>query len=303
MIGHNEAGQGVSLNAKALIGTHACIIGNTGSGKTHTIRKLLEESWGEAIHIVIDPEMEFHTLRQAQPYVIAGGPNADVPHGHPAALARSIVESGSSTIIQFAEHQHLEAQQAFIAAFIDGLMMLPRALWRPVFLVIDEAHRYAPQAGGALSLRPISTLMSQGRKRGFTGILATQRLAKLNKNASGEANTWLVGRVGQVTDMRAAANNLGFSNGSDEAAGLRTLRPGQFWGFGVALSPTPELLTIAATKTQHMTLGQSFKPQPIEVPAAMRSTHKRGGEGTLNVVVGLCIAGALAFFCVLPKLF
>lgn len=261
MIGKTRDGNDVSVDAVRLIGTHACVIGNTGSGKTHTIRKVLEETFDDAIHVVFDPEGEFHTLRQGKPYVIVGGPHADMPITR--GLARYVVESRTSIIVQFADGDELAQQQNIIRDFINDLMALPRALWKPVFVVIDEAHRFAPQSGWAASLQAICTLMSQGRKRGFTGILATQRLAKLNKNASGECNTWFVGRVGQVTDQRAAANNLGFPITSPEAQELRHLAPGEFWTFGPATAARPALVKVDATRTQHLKLGESWAPAPL----------------------------------------
>lgn len=74
MIGHDTNGQEIALDIDKLTGTHLAIIGNTGAGKTHTVRKVLEQLWGKGVHIIIDPEQEFHTLRQIHPYVIVGGP-------------------------------------------------------------------------------------------------------------------------------------------------------------------------------------------------------------------------------------
>ncbi len=81
MIGHDANGQEIALDADKLTGTHLAIIGNTGAGKTHTVRKVLEQLWGHGVQIIIDPEQEFHTLRQLHPYVIFGGPHADAPRG------------------------------------------------------------------------------------------------------------------------------------------------------------------------------------------------------------------------------
>jgi len=261
MIGHDANGQEIALDADKLTGTHLAIIGNTGAGKTHTVRKVLEQLWDRGVHIIIDPEQEFHTLRQVHPYVIVGGPYAEMHRGPAKRIAEWILRSKTSVIIQFKDDEGMDRQRQWIGQFIDALMTQPRELWQPVFLVIDEAHRYAPQSGPAgTSRRAICTLMSQGRKRGFTGILCTQRLAKITKDATGECNTWLVGRVGQVLDRNAAANNLGFALKSDEAMGLRDLDPGQFWGFGIAIGKRPTLITIAATQSQHLKLGEKWVP-------------------------------------------
>lgn len=273
MIGHDASGQEVSLDADKFTGTHLAIIGNTGAGKTHTVRKVLEQLWGRGVQIIIDPEQEFHTLRQIHPYVIVGGPHADGPRPRAArALVRWILKTRTSVIIQFLETEHLDRQREFVANLLDALMTMPRDLWQPAFVVLDEAHRFAPQAGPAgRCRRAICTLMSQGRKRGFTGILCTQRLAKITKDATGECNTWLVGRVGQVLDRNAAANNLGFPLKSAEALGLRDLDPGQFWGFGIALGNQPTLITVAPTQSQHLKLGETFVP--VKLPTRPKFPH------------------------------
>ena len=37
--------------------------------------------------------------------------------------------------------------------------------------------------------------MSQGRERGYAGIIATQRLSKLHEDAAAEANNVIIGRT------------------------------------------------------------------------------------------------------------
>lgn len=300
MIGHDANGQEIALDADKLTGTHLAIIGNTGAGKTHTVRKVLEQLWGHGVQIIIDPEQEFHTLRQIHPYVIFGGPHADAPRPGPRSLAEWILRTKTSVIIQFGDTEGMDRQRQFIGQFLDALMTMPRDLWQPAFVVIDEAHRYAPQSGPAgSSRRAICTLMSQGRKRGFTGILCTQRLAKITKDATGECNTWLVGRVGQVLDRNAAANNLGFPLKSDEALGLRDLDPGQFWGFGIALSKRPTLITVAATQSQHLKLGETFVPTKLVNVPRLASAHPM--RGAMLIAYGIC-AAFVAFIALFPHL-
>jgi DNA helicase HerA-like ATPase len=49
----------------------------------------------------------------------------------------------------------------------------------------------------------VIALMSQGRKRGYCGILATQRLSKLHKDAAAECNNVLIGRTWLDVDQNA----------------------------------------------------------------------------------------------------
>jgi DNA helicase HerA-like ATPase len=53
--------------------------------------------------------------------------------------------------------------------------------------------------------------MSQGRKRGFAGIIATQRLSKLHKDAAAEANNVIIGRTWLDADQVRAGDALGLS--------------------------------------------------------------------------------------------
>jgi hypothetical protein len=300
MIGHDANGQEIALDAAKLTGTHLAIIGNTGAGKTHTVRKVLEQLWGHGVHIVIDAEQEFHTLRQIRPYVIFGGPHSDAPRPWPRRLAQWILRTKTSVIIQFDDTEGMDRQRLWIGQFLDALMTVPRELWQPAFVVIDEAHRYAPQSGPAgSSRRAICTLLSQGRKRGFTGIVCTQRLAKITKDATGECNTWLVGRVGQVLDRNAAANNLGFPLKSDEALDLRDLDPGQFWGFGIAIGKQPILITVAPTRSQHLKLGESFVPVKLTNVPILPSAHPM--RGAMLIAYGIC-AAFVALVALLPHL-
>jgi hypothetical protein len=74
--------------------------------------------------------------------------------------------------------------------------------------------------------------MSQGRKRGYAGIIATQRLSKLHKDAAAEANNVIIGRTWLDADQARAGDALGLSK-SDRLK-LRDLEQGEFHAFGPA---------------------------------------------------------------------
>lgn len=255
MIGTTHDGVELTLDAESLIGTHLAIIGNSGAGKSYTLRKILEETRDSLIQIVLDTEDEFHTLCEVHPYELI---RPRIPS--PPRLARRLIEQGRSAIIQINDLP-INERRRFIATFLEALIALPRQLWRPVLVVIDEADRYAPQSGRCESTAAVTALMSQGRKRGFTGVLATQRLAKINKSATGDVNNWIIGRVGQALDGRTAADALGFSRQSDEATSMRFLKTGQFWCVGPALSPMPQLVTIAPSITHHLEPYEAWCPK------------------------------------------
>lgn len=208
----------VTLNLDTLIGSHLCIQANSGAGKSGAIRKVLEVTHGRVQHIVIDTEDEFYTLREKFDYLIAGGDNGDCAASvnNAAALATTILETGFSAIVQI-NSLPFDQRCLFISAFLTALTGAPKRLWRPVLVVLDEAQFYAPQKGYAASMDAIVSFMMLGRKRGFTGILATPRPADLAKQATSPVNNWMIGRCGQPADRRSAADALGKAIGKPGA--------------------------------------------------------------------------------------
>lgn len=119
-----------------------------------------------------------------------------------ALLARRLLELGVSAIISIYEMKHYERIQ-FVKAFLDAMVNAPKTLWHPALVVIDEAHIFCPEKGSADSAGSVIDIMTRGRKRGFAGILATQRISKLSKDAAAEANNKLIGRAGLVHPSEA----------------------------------------------------------------------------------------------------
>lgn len=264
-------GRLLEVNIDKLVGAHMGIVANAGAGKTGAIRKLLEQTHGVLQHIVLDVEDDFYTLREKFAYLIAGGDNGDCPATpkNAKALAEMLMGNpGISAIIQLNDLP-FDDQQEFISTFLQTMMAAPRDQWHPLLLVLDEAHRFAPQDGGSICGSAVHDLTARGRKRGFTAVLATQRMAKIDKNVTGDINNWLMGRVGQATDRRVAADALGFGGSSAEARGLTTMANREFYAYGVALCPVPMKVTIGETETTMIRAGEAPAPT-APPPAAMK---------------------------------
>src|SRR5947209_19528398 len=113
---------------------------NSGGGKSWALRYLLEQTHGRVQQIVLDPEGEFGSLREKYDYLLAGaGEDADVPAtpATAAMLCREIMKLGVSTVIDLYDLE-LPDRHRFVRIFLEELMRLPRALWRPLLVVIDE---------------------------------------------------------------------------------------------------------------------------------------------------------------------
>jgi hypothetical protein len=261
----------VPIDLPRLLLSRLLIQANSGAGKSWAIRRLLEQTHGQVPHVVLDIEDEFHTLREKFPYVLAGAAGADCRADVKTApvLARRILEHGFSTIISIHE---LRAQDRlrFVRLFLDALIGAPRSLWRPLLVVVDEAHHFCPEKGQAESAGAVSDLMTRGRKRGYCGVLATQRISKLHKDAAAEANNKLIGRSALDLDMKRSADELGFV-GREQQLALRTLPPGRFFAFGPALSRTVCELQVGAVQTTHPEPGDRGHHAPPPPPAKLKA--------------------------------
>src|SRR6201988_3100992 len=61
-MGHTATGAPASLDLEELLATRLLVQGNSGSGKSHLLRRLLEQSAPWVQQTIIDPEGDFVTL-------------------------------------------------------------------------------------------------------------------------------------------------------------------------------------------------------------------------------------------------
>ncbi|MCC7024670.1 MAG: DUF87 domain-containing protein [Thermomicrobiales bacterium] len=275
-IGPNDRRQlraSVDVDVPRLVQSRLLVNANSGGGKSQTVRRLLERTHGQVPHHVLDPEGEFHTLRERFDYVLAGRPGGvagDCP-AEPASaglLARRLLALGVSAVIDLFELDPPD-RILFVRHYLDGLLDAPRALWRPTLVVVDEAHTFCPERGEgeAQSRDAVIGLMARGRKRGFCGVLATQRMSKLHKSAAAEANNVLIGRTALDVDVDRAARVLGFDRHKREL--LRHLHPGEFFAFGPAISDQVIKVLVGPVDTSHPEAGQGAQT-PAPPPAAIQ---------------------------------
>ncbi len=251
-----------------LIAGRLLLCANSGGGKSRTLRRLLESTFGQVPHHVIDPEGEFHTLRDAgYDYILAGkGYDCPTEPAHAQHLARKMLELGTSVVLDLYE---LEPQQRidFVAGYVRGLIDAPKHLWQRALIVVDEAHTFCPEKGeedgrDVKECRSaVISLMSLGRKRGFCGVLATQRLAKLAKSAAAEANNVLIGRARQDVDADRALKALGARVADhDLRQQIRSLKPGHFFASGPALGDEVVEIHVGDVRSAHPEAGAQKAP-------------------------------------------
>jgi len=262
-------GTGIDIDVSQLIKSRLLVQANSGGGKSYGIRRLCEQTFGTVQHIIIDREGEFYTLREKHDYALFGK-GGDGPADLKSAplLARRLLELRLSAIIDIYE---LGARQPmFVKLFLEALVDVPRSLWHPVLVILDEAHKFCPEKGRgeSVSTGAVIDLMTVGRKRGFCGVLATQRVSKLNKDAAAECNNKLIGRCSLDVDRKRAGEELGFSD-KDDVLSLRDLEAGEFFAYGPALSKTITKFKIGKVTTTHPEAGE-VAPPPVPPRAKVK---------------------------------
>lgn len=276
-----------SLDVEVLADTRALVSASSGAGKSYLMR-LLSEQIGDKIQtVIIDPEGEFSTLREKLDILIVGE-NGDIKPDIKSAglLARRLAESGISAVIDIYDlpgpGDPWDKRRLWVYGFLTGLMSIPKSLYHPMLVCIDEAHNLAPESplkGGKelskkyfnlfespsiLSRSAIRFMQSAGRKRGIGGLLASQRISKIDKDSIADARNIFIGGTNLDIDQERAGDMLGLSK--KQSVTLRDMAPGEFYCFGPAFSGKGVFrFRVGKVETTHPKAGQRLN---VSVPKA-----------------------------------
>jgi hypothetical protein len=279
-MGNTAAGPAATLDLEELLATRLLVQGNSGSGKSHLLRRLMEQSAPWVQQAVIDPEGDFVSLSDKHGHMVI-----DAAAHTEAGLQRAAerVRQHRVSVVLNLENLDTELQMRHAAAFLGGLFDAERDFWYPMLVVVDEAQLFAPAAAGEVSdearkvsLGAMTNLMCRGRKRGLAGVIATQRLAKLAKNVAAEASNFLMGRTFLDIDMARASDLLGMERRQAEM--FRDLERGHFIALGPALSRRPLSIKIGTVETATRGMSPKLMPLPEKASDDMRELILRAPE-------------------------
>src|SRR3954454_7599753 len=135
------------LDLEELLATRLLVQGNFGSGKSHLLRRLLEQSASLVQQAIIDPEGDFVTLADKFGHVVV---DASRSEGDLQRIAARVRQHRVSVVLSL-EGLDAEAQMRCAAAFLGGLFDAERDYWYPMLVVVDEAQLFAPAAAGDVS--------------------------------------------------------------------------------------------------------------------------------------------------------
>lgn len=227
---------------------HIAIVGKTGSGKTITNKKVIEElvRRGERVCILDPIKSDYWGLtlsadgkRPGLPFDILGGPREHVPlHAGAGAAIAELVARGSlrHSILDmagFGPGGHFEF-------FVDFAPVLMRRMKGVVYLVMEEAHMFAPKERSgigkeAMSIYHAKALATAGRSTGVVLIVTTQRTQALHNAMLGSCDTMIAHRLTAPADQEPVLKWFKANADKEKTEAIKgsiaSLRKGEAWVF------------------------------------------------------------------------
>lgn len=270
-----SGGKNVGFSIAEMLPTRLLIQANSGGGKSWLLRKIFEESFGKIQTFVIDVAGEFASLREKYGYVLVGeGGETPADLRSAGLVAEKLLELRASAVFDLYSLKPADRHQ-WVKNFLAAMMNAPKKLWHPVLVAVDEAHKFMPERGEGESIaKPeMLSLCSDGRKYGYCAVLATQRLAKLDKSGAADLLNVMIGPTFMDIDLERAHKALGLVR-SERAAfdeQMKTIHSGNFWALGRALSKKRILVTVGKVQTSHPKPGVAHVGAPPPAPEKIKS--------------------------------
>src|SRR6476660_3495095 len=107
-----------TLDLEELLATRLLVQGNSGSGKSHLLRRLLEGSAGHVQQVVVDPEGDFVSLSDAFGHVSIDASQYSL--AEIGGVARRLREHRASVVLNL-EGLEVEGQMRCVAGFLSAL--------------------------------------------------------------------------------------------------------------------------------------------------------------------------------------
>ncbi len=174
---------------------------------------------------------------------------------------RELCQPGQCTVLQLNEIDDRD-QQVIVATVLRRLYNARMATERgkshpgdedhlpyPVFVLIEEAHHFAPAGGDVISTGILKTALAEGRKFGLGVGLISQRPGKLDADVLSQCQTQCIMRIVNEIDQHAVATAVE-GVGRELLQNLPALSKGQVIIAGSAVN-TPVLCRVRRRVTSH----------------------------------------------------
>lgn len=229
-----------------VLAQHTAILGKTGSGKTSTAKLAIEQvvAGGSRVCILDPIKSDWWGLTSSAdgkkpglPFHILGGPHGHVPlHASAGKAIGEVVATGALplSIIDMADFEP-GGQSRFFIEFAPVLMRKMRGV---LYLVIEEAHLFAPKERSGMGAENMAihwakTLATAGRTKGIRLIVLTQRTQALHNAVLGSCDSMVVHRITAPADQEPVVKWLRANMDAETRAQVETslsgIRTGSAW--------------------------------------------------------------------------
>ena len=199
---------------------------------------------------------ERQSTAQALDWRIDKALDRDIFGESPSLDLGSLLSPGKATVLQL-DSMGLRDQQMLLSVLLRKINRSrveyeksgEGELDFPVFVLLEEGHRFAPAEGDARSLGILGTILSEGRKFGVGVGIISQRPSKIDDDVLSQCKTQIIMQIQNPLDQDAVRRGVE-DVGEDLLAELPGLTPGQAIIAGDSVN-TPFLARIRDRFTQH----------------------------------------------------
>jgi len=272
-IGHVlETQQTFSLDIASVITGRTFMSSITRWGKSWASRKTVEDCFGHAGIIIIDPEGEYSSLREKYPFLIIG---KDVPLQLETAefMAEKTLESKISVIIDLSMIE-VELSKEYVNRFLRRFFFLETTLRQPYLIVVEEAEEFGPEKGIATTtcLEILRNITKKGGKRGIGILVVAHRPAWVSKGIISQCTNKALGRIDWPGDLEVLEKYARIPHETIDK--LPTLGKGEFCFTGDWVKETT-FVKVGQVKTTHLGYTpEVIPPSPKELRGVIESLQK-----------------------------
>lgn len=204
------------LEANETVGAGINIFGVKGSGKTGAVARLAEQfACYQVSEVLFDLKGDLSSLvTDRRPDGRHFVPNGFAGYRGRAPRGRSILQCGLQAVYDLRTWQTPEQMASLICAVVEEMLetvaLTPEGELAPCLVFLDEAEYWLPQeqpsylSGHTYKrlLDAFHMLATMGRSRGLAPVIATQRIAKVNKDIIAQAEMTILMKAVLDIDLK-----------------------------------------------------------------------------------------------------
>ena len=260
------------LDIPSIVTGRTFIASITRFGKSWTARKIVEECFGHAGIIIVDPEGEYISLREKYPFLIIG---KDIPLQLETAefMADKILDANISVIIDLSLTE-VELGKEYVNKLLSRFFFLETTMRKPYLIIVEEAEEFCPERGIATTtcLEILRNITKKGGKRGIGIVVIAHRPAWISKGVLSQCVNKVIGRIDWPSDLNVLEEFARIPKAAIEK--LPTLDKGEFCFTGDWVKEL-SFVKVGPVKTVHLGFTpEVIPPSPKELKIVIESLQR-----------------------------